>query len=59
MSGWIDKQSIRSKINWVVNVEDEMIIGSLTLVLPPVTVSTLQGDSTCSLNSSGKGGSLL
>lgn len=38
MSRWIDKQSSRSKINWVVSVEDELIIGSLTLVLPPVTV---------------------
>lgn len=38
MSGCIDKQSTRPKINWVVSVEDELIIGSLTLVLPPVTV---------------------
>jgi len=38
MSRWIDKQSSRSKINWVVSVEDELTIGSLTLVLPPVTV---------------------
>ena len=59
MSGWIDKQSLRSKIKWVVSVEDEFIIGSLTLILPPVTVSTLQGDSTRSLNSSGKEGSLV
>lgn len=38
MSGCIDKQRSRSKINWVVSVEDELIIGSLTLALPPVTV---------------------